>query len=68
MIEFHHNPTPSSAKVALFLENAGLEHRVVPVETRRGEHHRPEFMAINPVGARALAASASRRASQKPCA
>ena len=48
MIKFYYHPTPNPAKVALFLEEAGLDYELVPVDTRRGEQHRPEFTAINP--------------------
>jgi GST-like protein len=68
MIESHQHATLNPAKVALFLEEAGLEHRVVPVDTRRGEQHRAEFLAINPIRASAPATSASGRIAQKACA
>lgn len=50
MINFYYHPSPNPAKVALFLEEAGLEYEVVPVDTRRGEQFKPEFLAINPNG------------------
>jgi glutathione S-transferase len=34
--------------VALFLEEAGLPHELVPVDTRKGERFAPPFLAINP--------------------
>src|SRR5476651_2351479 len=37
-------------KVALFLEEAGLAYEPIPVDTRKGEQHKPEFLAINPNG------------------
>jgi GST-like protein len=48
MITFYYSPAPNPAKVALFLEEAGLDYEVVPVDTRKGEQHRPDFLAINP--------------------
>ena len=48
MIKFYYHPSPNPAKVALFLEEAGLPYEVVPVDTRRGEQFSPEFLAINP--------------------
>jgi GST-like protein len=48
MIRFYYHPTPNPAKVALFLEEAGLAYEVVPVDTRKGEQHAPAFRAINP--------------------
>jgi len=50
MIRFYFHPTPNPAKVALMLEETGLVYQVVPVDTSRGEQHRPEFRAINPNG------------------
>jgi GST-like protein len=50
MIKFYYHPSPNPAKVALFLEEAGLEYEVVPVDTRKGEQHAPAFLAVNPNG------------------
>lgn len=50
MIRFYFHPTPNPAKVALFLEEAGLPYEVVPVDTSKGEQHAPAFRAINPNG------------------
>lgn len=50
MIRFYFHPTPNPAKVALFIEEAGLPCELVPVDTRRGEQHAPAFRAINPNG------------------
>lgn len=48
MLKFFYNSGPNPHKVALFLEEAGLEYEAVPLETRRGDQHKPEFLAINP--------------------
>ncbi|RZI37653.1 glutathione S-transferase family protein, partial [Herbaspirillum sp. HC18] len=37
MIRFYYHPSPNPAKVALFLEEAGLPYEVVPVDTRKGD-------------------------------
>ena len=50
MIKFYYHPSPNPAKVALFLEEAGLPYELVPVDTRKGEQHGPAFLAINPNG------------------
>ena len=50
MIRFYFHPTPNPAKVALFLEEAGLAYEVIPVDTSKGEQHTPAFRAINPNG------------------
>lgn len=48
MLKFYFNLAPNPMKVALFLEESGLAYEPVPVDTRRGEQHTPEFDAINP--------------------
>jgi GST-like protein len=48
MIEFYFNAAPNPMKVALFLEESGLEYRPVPVDTKLGQQHTPAFRAINP--------------------
>jgi GST-like protein len=48
MIKFYYHPSPNPAKVALMLEECGLDYEVVPVDTRKGEQFAPEFLAINP--------------------
>lgn len=50
MIRFYFHPTPNPAKVALFLEEAGLSYETIPVDTSKGEQHLPAFRAINPNG------------------
>lgn len=50
MIRFYFHPTPNPAKIALFLEEAGLAYETVPVDTMKGEQHEPAFRAINPNG------------------
>ena len=48
MLKFYFNHAPNPAKVALFLEEAGLPYEPVPVDTRKGEQFEPAFLAINP--------------------
>lgn len=50
MIRFYFHPTPNPAKIALFLEEAELPYEVIPVDTSKGQQHRPAFRAINPNG------------------
>jgi GSH-dependent disulfide-bond oxidoreductase len=49
-IKFYYHPSPNPAKVALFLEEAGLPYELVPVDTRKGEQFSPSYLAINPNG------------------
>ena len=48
MLKFYYSAAPNPMKVALFLEEAGLEYEAIPVDTRKGEQHKPEYLAINP--------------------
>ncbi len=48
MIELHYWPTPNGHKITLFLEEADLSYRIVPVDIGRGEQFRPEFLKIAP--------------------
>lgn len=50
MIDFFYHPSPNPLKVALFLEEAGLDYRAVPVDKLRGDQFRPEFLKVNPNG------------------
>jgi GST-like protein len=50
MIRFYFHPTPNPAKIALFLEEAGLAYETIPVDTSKGEQHLPAFRGINPNG------------------
>jgi GST-like protein len=48
MIKFYYSGAPNPMKVALFLEESGLQYEAVPVDTRKGDQHKPDFLAINP--------------------
>jgi GSH-dependent disulfide-bond oxidoreductase len=48
MIRFFYNMAPNPMKVALFLEEAGLEYDPIAIDTRRGDQHNAGFKAINP--------------------
>ena len=48
MIELHYWPTPNGYKIRLVLEEAGLEHRIVPVDIGQGDQFKPDFLAISP--------------------
>ncbi len=48
MIDLYYWPTPNGHKVTIFLEEAGLEYRTVPVNIRKGEQFAPEFLKISP--------------------
>lgn len=48
MMKLYYHPSPNPLKIALFLEETGMEYELVPVDTRKGEQHDPAFLAINP--------------------
>ena len=50
MIDFYYHPSPNPAKVALFLEESGLDYRMIPIDTAKGEQHGAAYRAVNPNG------------------
>jgi len=50
MIELYFSSTPNGMKLKLFLEEAGLQYRIVPVSLSKGEQFAAEFLKISPNG------------------
>jgi GST-like protein len=50
MLKFYYSGAPNPTKVALFLEEAGLPYEPIPIDTRKGDQHKPNYLAINPNG------------------
>lgn len=48
MIDLYYWPTPNGHKITLFLEEARLPYRLVPVNIGRGEQFEPDFLRISP--------------------
>lgn len=48
MIKFYFSLAPNPMKVALLLEELGEPYEPIPVDTRRGQQHTPEYLAVNP--------------------
>ncbi|HEY9547823.1 MAG TPA: glutathione binding-like protein [Solimonas sp.] len=48
MIELHYWTTPNGHKISIFLEEAGVDYKIVPVQIGRGEQFKPEFLKISP--------------------
>ncbi len=48
MIDFYFWPTPNGYKIALFLEETGLQHTVKTVDIAKGEQFAPAYLAISP--------------------
>ena len=48
MIDLYYWTTPNGHKITIFLEEAGLEYKIVPVNISKGDQFKPEFLAISP--------------------
>lgn len=48
MIELYYWPTPNGHKVTIFLEEAKIDYRIVPIDISAGEQFKPEFLRISP--------------------
>jgi GST-like protein len=50
MLKFYFNGAPNPNKISLFLEETGLPCELIPVDTRKGDQFKPEFLKVNPNG------------------
>ncbi len=48
MIELYYWTTPNGHKVSIFLEEAGVEYKIFPVNISKGEQFNPDFLAFAP--------------------
>lgn len=48
MIDLHYWPTPNGHKITLFLEETGLDYRIVPVNIGAGDQFEADFLKIAP--------------------
>ncbi len=48
MIDLYYWTTPNGHKVTLFLEETGLEYKIIPINISKGEQFKPEFLKIAP--------------------
>jgi GSH-dependent disulfide-bond oxidoreductase len=48
MIDLYYWTTPNGHKITLFLEEAGLEYKIHPVNIGKGEQFQPAFLAVSP--------------------
>ncbi len=48
MIELYYWPTPNGHKVTMFLEEAGLDYSIHPVNISAGDQFKPEFLRFSP--------------------
>ena len=48
MIDLYYWPTPNGHKITLFLEEAGLDFAIKPVDIGKGDQFKPEYLAFSP--------------------
>ena len=48
MIDFYFSPTPNGWKVAIALEEMGLDYKLHPMQLSQGDQFKPDFLAISP--------------------
>src|SRR4051812_11348427 len=48
MIDLHYWTTPNGHKITLFLEEAQVPYRLIPVNISKGDQFKPEFLKIAP--------------------
>lgn len=48
MIELYYWTTPNGHKITIFLEEAEIQYRIIPVNISAGEQFKPDFLAISP--------------------
>lgn len=48
MIDLYYWTTPNGHKITMFLEEAGMQYRIIPVHIGKGEQFKPEFLAVSP--------------------
>ena len=48
MIDVYYWPTPNGHKITIFLEEVGLEYKVIPINIGKGDQFAPEFLKISP--------------------
>jgi glutathione S-transferase len=49
-IVFYHNPQSRAAIVHWMLEEAGADYKIRHIDFQKGDHKKPEFLALNPMG------------------
>ncbi len=48
MIDLYYWPTPNGHKITMFLEEAGLDYRIHPINIGKGDQFQPDFLKIAP--------------------
>ncbi|WP_310486903.1 glutathione binding-like protein [Chamaesiphon sp. VAR_69_metabat_338] len=47
-IELYYWPTPNGHKITIFLEEAGLDYQIFPINIQAGDQFKPDFLKIAP--------------------
>src|SRR5271167_2468346 len=48
MIDVHYWTTPNGHKVTIFLEEAGLQYKIIPINIGKGEQFKADFLEVSP--------------------
>ncbi len=48
MIDLYYWTTPNGHKITMFLEETGLDYKIIPINIGKGEQFTPEFLAVAP--------------------
>src|SRR5690625_7353002 len=48
MIDVYYWTTPNGHKITMFLEEAGLDYEIIPINIGTGDQFKPEFLQIAP--------------------
>ncbi|MEM7725626.1 MAG: glutathione binding-like protein [Cyanobacteria bacterium P01_A01_bin.45] len=48
MIELYYWSTPNGHKITIFLEEAGLDYKIIPVNIGAGDQFKPDFLRVSP--------------------
>src|SRR5688572_17068208 len=48
MIDLYYWTTPNGHKLTIFLEEAGLPYRIIPINIGKGDQFKPEFLRVSP--------------------
>ena len=48
MIQLYYWPTPNGHKITMFLEEAGLDYTIHPIDISAGDQFKPDFLVVSP--------------------
>jgi GSH-dependent disulfide-bond oxidoreductase len=48
MIDVYYWTTPNGHKITIFLEEAGVQYKIIPVNIGKGEQFKPDFLVVSP--------------------